>query len=79
MDLSGRVAVVTGATKGIGRGVARELAQQGARVYVTGRSAPDHERIDERITAIRCDHPWTTQVDAAFARIPADAGRSTSW
>jgi dehydrogenase/reductase SDR family member 1 len=72
MNLSGRVAVVTGATKGIGRGVASELAQQGARVYVTGRSAPDQERVDERTTAIRCDHTVDAQVDAAFARILED-------
>jgi len=72
MNLSGRVAVVTGATKGIGRGVASELAQQGARVYVTGRSAPDHECIGERTTAICCDHTVDAQADAAFARILAD-------
>jgi NAD(P)-dependent dehydrogenase (short-subunit alcohol dehydrogenase family) len=69
MKLEGKVAVVTGATKGIGRGVARELAQQGARVYVTGRSAPEHERVDQRTTVIRCDHTVDTQVDAVFARI----------
>jgi NAD(P)-dependent dehydrogenase (short-subunit alcohol dehydrogenase family) len=36
--LAGRVAVVTGATRGCGRGVAVELGAQGATVYVTGRT-----------------------------------------
>src|SRR5215813_5220528 len=66
MSLEGRVAIVTGATKGVGRGVARELARQGACVFITGRSAPEHERIDEGITAIRCDHRVDTVVEAAF-------------
>jgi dehydrogenase/reductase SDR family protein 1 len=69
MNLTGRVAVVTGGTKGIGGGAARELARQGARVFITGRSAPEHERVDERTTAIRCDHRDDGQVEAAFMRI----------
>jgi len=36
--LAGKVAVVTGASRGIGRGIALVLAEQGATVYVTGRS-----------------------------------------
>lgn len=36
--LEGRVAVVTGATRGAGRGIALELGEAGATVYVTGRS-----------------------------------------
>jgi NAD(P)-dependent dehydrogenase (short-subunit alcohol dehydrogenase family) len=36
--LSGKVAVVTGASRGIGRGIALVLAEQGATVYVTGRT-----------------------------------------
>jgi dehydrogenase/reductase SDR family member 1 len=69
MSLDGKVAVVTGATKGVGRGIARELGRNGARVFVTGRSAPDHERLDEQITGIRCDHREDIQVEATFKLI----------
>jgi dehydrogenase/reductase SDR family member 1 len=69
VSLDGKVAVVTGATKGVGRGIARELAQQGARVFVTGRSAPDDEHLDEQLTGIRCDHRQDIKVEAAFTRI----------
>jgi NAD(P)-dependent dehydrogenase (short-subunit alcohol dehydrogenase family) len=74
MHLKGKVAVVTGATKGVGRGVARELAQAGARVFVTGRSAPEHARLDELTTAIRCDHSHDAEVDALFQTILNEAG-----
>jgi NAD(P)-dependent dehydrogenase (short-subunit alcohol dehydrogenase family) len=73
MMLDDVVAVVTGATKGVGRGIARELAANGARVFITGRSAPDRERLDERITGLRCDHRDDRQVDAAFEYILGEA------
>jgi NAD(P)-dependent dehydrogenase (short-subunit alcohol dehydrogenase family) len=60
---------VTGGTKGVGRGISRELARHGAQVFITGRSAPDHGRLDGRITGIRCDHRVDTQVEAAFSVI----------
>jgi NAD(P)-dependent dehydrogenase (short-subunit alcohol dehydrogenase family) len=41
-QLKGTVAVVTGATRGCGRGIAVELGVQGATVYVTGRTTRDH-------------------------------------
>ena len=66
--LDGQIAVVTGAAYGIGRGVAAVLADQGATVFVTGRSTPDGA-IGDRITGIRCDHRDDAQVAAAFDQV----------
>jgi NAD(P)-dependent dehydrogenase (short-subunit alcohol dehydrogenase family) len=74
MMLNDSVAVVTGGTRGVGRGVALELARHGARVFVTGRSASDREAIGERITGLRCDHQDDGQVRAAFDLVLRDAG-----
>ena len=74
MKLNGQIAVVTGATRGAGRGVALALAQAGARVFVTGRTADETASPTEPITAIRCDHRQDTQVAATFARILGEAG-----
>jgi NAD(P)-dependent dehydrogenase (short-subunit alcohol dehydrogenase family) len=74
MNLDGKVAVVTGATKGVGRGIGRELAQHGARVFVTGRSAQDHECLDEQTTGIRCDHRVDAHVATAFEHILKESG-----
>ncbi|MDI5965398.1 glucose 1-dehydrogenase [Streptomyces sp. SL13] len=49
-DLAGTTALVTGATSGIGRAVARSLAGRGAHVVITGR---DTGRGDQVVTAIR--------------------------
>jgi NAD(P)-dependent dehydrogenase (short-subunit alcohol dehydrogenase family) len=74
MSLDARVAVVTGGTKGVGKGVALELGRAGARVFITGRSADESTPPGERMSAIRCDHRDDAQVDAAFASIARDAG-----
>jgi short-subunit dehydrogenase len=48
-DLSGRVVLVTGASRGIGRRTAEQLGRHGARLAVTGRSAGELESLAKRI------------------------------
>ena len=49
IDLTGRTALVTGASSGLGAESARALAAHGARVVMTGRDVPKTERIAEQI------------------------------
>src|ERR1051326_2371597 len=67
------IAVVTGASRGVGRGVAVALAQAGYRVFATGRSIETAE-LPQSIVRIRCDHLRDEETAAAFGRIAAEGG-----
>jgi NAD(P)-dependent dehydrogenase (short-subunit alcohol dehydrogenase family) len=89
--LEGRIAVVTGASRGAGRGIAHALAEAGATVYLTGRrtrtnttsavggtlddAAASINRAGGRAYAVCCDHAVDAEVEALFARVKAEAGR----
>jgi 2-hydroxycyclohexanecarboxyl-CoA dehydrogenase len=66
--LTDRVAVVTGAGRGIGQRIAEVLAGNGARVAALDLEAPDHDGI----LGIACDVSDEAAVDAAFERIEAE-------
>jgi len=89
-SLHNTIAVVTGASRGAGKGIALALGAQGATVYVTGRSLKEGDaalpgtvggtaeavtRAGGRGIAVACDHADDAQVQALFERIAAEQGR----
>ena len=77
-DLTGRTALVTGATGGIGGAIARALHAQGASVALSGTKS---DRLDalagelgERAHAVRCDLADRAQVEALLPQAEALAG-----
>jgi NAD(P)-dependent dehydrogenase (short-subunit alcohol dehydrogenase family) len=75
-----RVALVTGASQGIGKGIGVELAANGVTVYITARTRVDD--VAKEISAgggacvpMRCDHSDDAQVRAVFDAIRRDEGR----
>jgi len=82
MNLSGKVALVTGASRGIGKAVALKLAQAGADVIVTATSVERAEKTADEITAlgrkalaVKVDVSNTSDVDALFAKTTEVFGR----
>ena len=66
-------AAVTGATRGVGRGVAVSLAAAGFRVFATGRTIAA-AAVPEGVVRIPCDHTDAEQNDEFFRRIQEEAG-----
>ncbi len=84
--LSGKIAVVTGSSRGIGRGTAVALGEQGATVYITGRSTGSGElTIDTTARLVneagghgipvQTDHGDDAQIAALFAAVAEQSGK----
>ena len=78
-NLAGRVCVVTGATKGIGKGIAVQLGAAGAKVYITGRTKEMLEDCAKEIKErggtpipVQVDHSNDKEVKELFEKIEKD-------
>ncbi len=68
------MALVTGASRGVGRGVAAALHEASATVYATGRSILSAE-LPSGVVRLACDHTRDDEVAAVFAKLAAERGR----
>ncbi len=82
----GRIAVVTGASRGVGRGIAQALGEWGCTVFVTGRTSGAGPRTIESAAKlvteaggegipIQCDHGDDEQIAALFETVAGQAGK----
>eukprot|EP00112_Aurelia_sp_Birch-Aquarium-sp1_P015412 Seg3410.1 transcript_id=Seg3410.1/GoldUCD/mRNA.D3Y31 product="Dehydrogenase/reductase SDR family member 1" protein_id=Seg3410.1/GoldUCD/D3Y31 len=82
-SLSGYVALVTGASRGIGKGIAKMICEAGATVYITGRrmdtgdfplrgAAEDISQKGGKCVPIECDHAKDDEVERLFKKIDED-------
>ncbi|MDX2221278.1 MAG: SDR family oxidoreductase [Rhodospirillaceae bacterium] len=85
--MSGKTVVITGSTKGIGKGLAREFARRGHNVVVSGRSGLDAAVAEvqaiaaagAKVVGQTCDVTDLAQVQALWARAVDSFGRVDIW
>jgi NAD(P)-dependent dehydrogenase (short-subunit alcohol dehydrogenase family) len=77
--LAGKVALVTGGSAGIGLGIAKRLAEEGAQVFITGRRQSQLEEavaaIGGNAAAIQGDASKLADIDRIYATVKQKAGR----
>lgn len=77
--LEGKIAVITGATSGIGLAAAKRFVAEGAHVYITGRRQAELDAavaaLGGSATGVRADASSLSDLDRLFARVREEKGR----
>jgi len=77
--LSGKIALITGGSSGLGLATAKRFVAEGAYIFITGRRQPELDaavkEIGSSVTAIRSDIANLRDLDQLFASIKAQKGR----
>ena len=77
--LEGKIAIVTGATSGIGLATAKLFASEGAHVYITGRRKDVLDtavtEIGGNVTGVQADSSSNTDLDRLFEQVKSEQGR----
>src|SRR5687768_15705727 len=74
-DLNGKVSLVTGAARGIGKAIADRFAANGSTVYYTDRDADDVREAAGKNPSMRLDVTDAGEIHAALQRVQNEAGR----
>ena len=80
MSLTGKIAIVTGASRGIGEAIARAAIEAGAKVVLASRKQADLDRVagalpSDRVLAVACHTGKSEDVEALFAKALDKFGR----
>src|SRR5882724_4866320 len=77
--LEGKIALITGGNSGIGLATAKQFANEGAHVFITGRGDPESavavKEIGRNVTGVRGDVSNLGDLDRLFAQIKREKGK----